>query len=148
MSGKNTGHRQDGGTSVGHECPFSSPAVQTRPRSGFHPISGQHICTSTDPTSNGFSITPGGCLRGPQTSLHKTAPSSRPQPSLLIFPTHSFNTHPSPSSPVQISIPALGKPSPLNPQEFKPDPQHLPDVSFPGVTAVPDSVCVTVVKML
>ena len=75
-----------------------------------------------------FSTTPGGCLWGPQPSLDNTAPSSRPRPSLfrsfpLIHSTHT-HTHPSPSSPVQISIPALEKPSPLILQQFKPDPQH------------------------
>ena len=121
---------KDRGKSIGHKCPFSSPAVQTPPRSGFHSISGQLICTCADPTSNGFSTTPGGCLWGPQPSLDKTAPSSRPRPSLfrsfpLILSTHTHtHTHPSPSSPVQMSIPALEKPSPLILQQFKPDPQQ------------------------
>ena len=129
MSGKNTGHLQDRGKSAGHECPFSSAAVQTPPRSGFHSISGQHICTCADQTSNGFLNNARRLPLGTSTQpgQHCTLISS-PAFSLPIFPTYSFNTHththPSPSSPVQISIPALEKPSPLILQQFKPDPQH------------------------
>lgn len=152
MSGKNTGHLPDGGKSVGHEC-FLLTCRPDTPRSGFHSISGQHIFPWADLTSNSFSTTPGA-----STSLDKAAPSSHPQPSLfqsfpLIHSTHT-HTHPSPSSPVQISIPAIEKPSPLIPllNSLNQTPSmgfyNLPDFSFIGVTAVPDCVCVIVVKML
>ena len=150
---------KDWGKSVGHKCPFSSPAVQTPPRSGFHSISGQLICTCADPTSNGFSTTPGGCLWGPQPSLDKTAPSSRPRPSLfrsfpLIHSTHTHTHTHTPPLPHQSRWASQLWRS-LLPWSFNSLNQtpsrgfyNLPDVSFSGVTAVPDSVCVSVVKML
>ena len=126
---------------------FSSPAIQTPHAQGFTPSQ-----ASTSAPEQTQHLTASRQHQGPQPAWTRLHPHLTPSllsshlSHLFIQHTHT-HTHPSPSSPVQISIPAIEKPSPLIPllNSLNQTPSigfyNLPDVSFIGVTAVPDCVC-------